>query len=154
MDDDIYLFRQVECFRCPRNVRENEITINSYWQGDNSVYYETKTDGVRCRLQIPYLRTYSQRQPVSPDLPLRCLKTCVRYVEASVLRTKTDLYIAACKMPENLSNPIKFSVTSIADNGPYNVPTNPELVKMPERFPSSADLYHLCKHSSDYEWPR
>jgi len=53
---DVYLLRQVECFRCPRNVRENEITINSYWQSDNSVYYETKTNGVRCRLQVSYLR--------------------------------------------------------------------------------------------------
>jgi len=89
--------------------------------------------------------TYSQRQPVSPDLPLRCLKTTCRLAQAHAhaLRTKTDLYIAACKIPENLFHPIEFSMVSIGDDRAYSVPTNPELVKIPERFPSSVDLYHL-----------
>lgn len=34
-------------------------------------------------------------------------------------------------------------MVSIGDDRAYSVPTNPELVKIPERFPSSVDLYHL-----------
>lgn len=68
--------------------------------------------------------TYSHRQPLLPAFPFKCL------------------YTAAWSTPENLTD-----VSNVAfDRGSqvsYNVPMSPELVKIPERFPSSPGLYHL-----------
>lgn len=42
-------------------------------------------------------------------------------------------------------------VTMTQGSWTYSVPISPELVKIPDRFPSSAGLYHLNKHDTDMD---
>ena len=53
------------------------------------------------------------------------------------------VYTAACRMPENLPGNDESTGRSNKTEGTHNVPAKPEEVKIPDRLPSSPDLYHL-----------
>lgn len=69
-------------------------------------------------------------------------------IDATSADLLSYLYTAAWRTPENLKRIHPSESCQSLVSCTHNVPASPELVKMPDRLPSSPALYHLSAISA------